>query len=68
METVKYLVIHGAEIFIKDARGNNALDDAIREKRQKVVDYLMSVLERARLWIQPKILSKKSILLIIIDI
>ena len=49
LETVKYLVVHGANIFHKDIRGNNALDDAVRENRKKVADYLLSVLEQARL-------------------
>jgi len=37
---VKYLIAHGADPFFKDARGNDAIADAIREKRQEVVEYL----------------------------
>ena len=33
IESVRYLVVHGANIFHKDSKGNMALDDAIREKR-----------------------------------
>ncbi len=49
IEAVKYLVVHGANIFHKDCRGNNSLDDAIREGRKPVIDYLMSVVEQSRL-------------------
>ena len=49
LASVKYLVIHGANIFHKDARGNNALDDATRESRQSVIDFLIKYLENARL-------------------
>jgi ankyrin repeat protein len=37
---VEYLVYHGANINHKDARGNDALADAIREGRQDVVAFL----------------------------
>ena len=40
LESVKYLVAHGADTKHVDARGNNALADAIREKRQDVISYL----------------------------
>lgn len=31
LEAVKYLVNHGANIYHRDSRGNNSIDDAIRE-------------------------------------
>jgi len=40
LESVQYLVTHGANIWHKDARGNDALADAKRENRQRVVEYL----------------------------
>lgn len=40
LDAVRYLVSHGANIFHKDARGNNALDDAVRENRKLVIKYL----------------------------
>lgn len=40
LELVKYLVSHGANPFHRDFRGNNALDDAIRENHPQVVEYL----------------------------
>jgi len=46
LDTVKYLALHGAEIEHKDARGNNALDDAKREKRQEVVEFLTELLSK----------------------
>ena len=46
---VKYLIAHGADPFFKDARGNDAIADAIREKRQEVVEYLKQILQRPRL-------------------
>lgn len=49
IDSVKYLVIHGANMLHKDARGNNALDDAIRENRMPVIEYLNSILLQARL-------------------
>lgn len=45
LEAVKYLVVHGANIFHKDARGNHALDDAKRENREKVVAYMKKVIQ-----------------------
>lgn len=40
LNIVKYLVNHGSDVDIKDSRGNTALDDAIRENKQDVVDFL----------------------------
>lgn len=37
LQAVKYLVAHGANIEHKDARGNDPIQDAIREKRQDIV-------------------------------
>ena len=42
LEAVQYLINNGANIKHRDSRGNNALDDAIREKRSVTVDYLKS--------------------------
>ena len=42
LEGVRYLVENGASLKHRDCRGNNALDDAIREKRTTVIDYLQS--------------------------
>jgi ankyrin repeat protein len=40
LQTVIYLVNHGANINHRDIRGNTALDDAKREHREEVVKYL----------------------------
>lgn len=40
LETVKYLVSHGANPFHRDFRGNNSHDDAKREGHPQVVEYL----------------------------
>jgi ankyrin repeat protein len=40
LESVKYLVAHGADISHKDIRNNNAIDDARREGRLSVAAYL----------------------------
>ena len=40
LESVEYLVTHGANIYHKDARGNDALGDAMRENRKDVIEYL----------------------------
>ena len=45
LDAVKYLVVHGADINHRDARGNDALADAIREKRGAVVEYLSNIIE-----------------------
>lgn len=50
LEAVKYLITHGANPFHRDFRHNNALDDATREKRIEVVEYLtnsMTSMKRA---------------------
>ena len=39
LEAVKYLVVHGANMLHRDARGNNAIDDAIRDNRTAVKEY-----------------------------
>ncbi len=49
LQAVKYLVVHGADPMHKDARGNDALADAIRENRSDVIMYLKSIVERPRL-------------------
>jgi ankyrin repeat protein len=43
IEAIKYLVAHGANINHKDARGNDALADAIRENRTEAIEYLRSL-------------------------
>lgn len=45
LEAVRYLVENGASLKHRDCRGNNALDDAIREKRTAVIDYLQSYMK-----------------------
>ncbi|MFM7859128.1 MAG: ankyrin repeat domain-containing protein, partial [Flammeovirgaceae bacterium] len=45
LEAVQYLIENGANPQHKDARGNNALDDALREKRYATADYLRSQME-----------------------
>lgn len=42
LDVVKYLISKGADVNIKDARGNDALADAIRENRTEVMDYLLN--------------------------
>ena len=42
LDTVKYLISKGANVNIKDARGNDALADARREKRTEVINYLVN--------------------------
>ena len=44
LESVQYLVSHGANINHKDARGNDALADAKREGRANVVEYLEKIM------------------------
>lgn len=39
---VQFLVENGASLTHQDARGNNALTDAVREKRTQVAEYLRS--------------------------
>ena len=45
VEAVRYLVTHGANMMHRDSRGNNALDDAMREGREEVVKYLKQAME-----------------------
>ncbi len=42
LNVVKYLISKGADVNIKDARGNDALADAKRENRTEVIDYLLN--------------------------
>mmetsp|Transcript_9978 Transcript_9978/g.9911 ORF Transcript_9978/g.9911 Transcript_9978/m.9911 type:complete len:202 (+) Transcript_9978:1584-2189(+) len=42
LESVRYLLHHGANLFHKDARGNDALADAVRENRHEVVEYIQN--------------------------
>ena len=44
LEAVKFLVEKGANIYIKDSRGSDPLDDAIRENRTHVVNYFVSII------------------------
>ena len=43
LDTVKFLIVNGADTNHKDARNNTALDDAKREKRQSVIFFLERV-------------------------
>jgi glutaminase len=45
LESVQYLIFHGANAFHVDSRGNDALADAKRENRQRVVEFLETYLE-----------------------
>lgn len=47
IEAVQYLVANGADIRHRDARGNNALDDAIRKKSQQTVEFLKSYMTKS---------------------
>ena len=47
LETVKYLVNHGADIENRDLRNNTPIDDAIREKRTEVVEFLKTKLNES---------------------
>lgn len=44
IEAVKQIIAEGAELTMKDLRGNDALADAHREKRIVVVDYINTVI------------------------
>jgi ankyrin repeat protein len=44
IESVQFLVENGANIRHRDARGNNAFDDAIRENRQTTIDFLKGLM------------------------
>ena len=37
LETLKYLISHGADLFHVDVRFNTPLDDSIRENRNEIV-------------------------------
>jgi ankyrin repeat protein len=43
LDAVKYLIVHGADPLHKDARGNDALADAVREGRTETIEFLKSV-------------------------
>jgi glutaminase len=45
VDAIKYLLAHGADPKIKDARGNNALEDAIRENRTEAIEVLKPLFE-----------------------
>lgn len=45
IEATRYLVMHGADPMHKDARGNDALADAIREGRKEVVEFLKKFIQ-----------------------
>lgn len=49
IEAVRYLIVHGANPWHKDARGNDALSDAIRENRVDVISFLQKISEKPRL-------------------
>mmetsp|Transcript_42935 Transcript_42935/g.31355 ORF Transcript_42935/g.31355 Transcript_42935/m.31355 type:complete len:124 (+) Transcript_42935:1792-2163(+) len=49
LECVKYLLHHGGNVFHKDARGNDPLADALREKRIDVVKYIQNYIKEAKL-------------------
>ena len=46
MDSVKYLVTHGANILHRDCRGNTPLDDARREGHQEVVEWIEEFLNK----------------------
>ncbi|TNV74856.1 hypothetical protein FGO68_gene8723 [Halteria grandinella] len=48
LEAVKYLISKGADLTIRDGRGNDPLDDARREGRTSVIDYLIN---EALIWV-----------------
>ena len=43
LDAVKFLVVNGADINHKDARNNTPLDDARREHRDSVIQFLERV-------------------------
>lgn len=47
LEAVKYLVAKGADLSIKDARGNDPLADATRENRTSTVEFLSSIINES---------------------
>lgn len=42
INAVKYLISKGADLTIRDGRGNDPLDDARRENRVTVINYLIN--------------------------
>ena len=46
LETVKYLIAHGANPLHRDIRNNDALADARRENRTEVVEFLEKILKQ----------------------
>lgn len=44
LNAVVYLVTHGADPFHKDIRNNNALDDATRNGRSDLIEYLTGLM------------------------
>ena len=46
LDSVIYLVAQGADLKHKDARGNDALADAIRENRTETIVYLKGISEK----------------------
>ena len=48
LKAVKYLITHGANPNHRDFRNNNALDDAKREERIEVMEYLECILGSPR--------------------
>jgi ankyrin repeat protein len=53
IDSVKYLITHGANPMHRDFRDNTALDDAKREGHHEVIEYLESLVEHT-----PKSISK----------
>ncbi len=47
LKTVKFLIREKANYAIRDARNNDAISDAKREKRMEVVQYLESIMSDA---------------------
>ncbi|XP_057315902.1 L-asparaginase-like isoform X2 [Hydractinia symbiolongicarpus] len=43
LPVVKYLLMHGASVYVRDRRGRTPLFDAIRNKRYLIVDLLLTV-------------------------
>ena len=48
LDAVKYLVTHGADVFHRDVRNNDALEDARRQNSSEVVAYLESVIKHKK--------------------
>ena len=49
LDAVKFLIDNKADPYHRDARGNNAFDDAIREGRQEVIEYLKGVMTKDKI-------------------